>query len=259
MYKRVGFTIIEIMIFLAITGMMIALFLVNSGSLLDSQRYRDTILSLQTFLQDQYSETLNIRNSISGNFTCSINNTNLLTITNTGSSTKGQSDCLLVGKYIRTTDTNGTSIDSYPVVAVKQSCIDCKSDLQAFKENYLISQDASNSANLKTTHQLLWGAFMLKPDKTARLQFSMVILKSPTSGNIFTLISPLTIKTTKQLVDLYDALDNSNSTKNDLVICVDKRNLNLTKNMGIRILANSFNSSGVKYLGDGDNSVGGCQ
>lgn len=258
MYKRGGFTIIEIMIFIGITGLMIALLLTNSGSSLDMQRYRDTILSLQTFLQDQYSETISVRNNITGTFSCSISNTNSLTIT-TGDKMKGQSDCLLVGKYLKTSDNTGTTIDAYAVLAQKKACIDCKSDLDALKNDYLVADDSTNATNLKTTHKLLWGANMLKPDdKSANLQFSMAILKSPTSGNVYTLISPTSVSNIQSLLTLSNSINSDNSIKQDLVICVDKRNLNVRKNMGIRILANSIGPTGVSYLGDGDNSTGGC-
>ena len=50
-----GFTLVEAMLFLAITGLLTVGILVGSGVAISQQRYRDSVNSLKSFIQDQYS------------------------------------------------------------------------------------------------------------------------------------------------------------------------------------------------------------
>ena len=54
-----GFTIIEIMIFLAITGLLVVGVLVGTGSTIARQRYNDAVESFAEFLRRQYSFVIN--------------------------------------------------------------------------------------------------------------------------------------------------------------------------------------------------------
>lgn len=58
---RVGFTIIEVMLFLALTGLLLSGVLVGLGSNLSRQRYNDAVEDIADILQDQYSFVSDIR------------------------------------------------------------------------------------------------------------------------------------------------------------------------------------------------------
>ncbi|HEU4715394.1 MAG TPA: prepilin-type N-terminal cleavage/methylation domain-containing protein, partial [Candidatus Saccharimonadales bacterium] len=70
-----GFTIIEVMLFLAITGMLAAAILVGSGVAIGQQRYRDSVSSLQSYIQQQYNKVINVTNDRDKSWTCDSNGT----------------------------------------------------------------------------------------------------------------------------------------------------------------------------------------
>ncbi|MEP6710564.1 MAG: prepilin-type N-terminal cleavage/methylation domain-containing protein, partial [Candidatus Saccharibacteria bacterium] len=55
--RHPGFTIIEVMLFLAISGALAVGILIGSNVAITSQRYRDSLNSLQSLLQQQYNQT----------------------------------------------------------------------------------------------------------------------------------------------------------------------------------------------------------
>lgn len=244
-----AFTIIEVMIFLAFTGFMLALVFANSNDTIRRQQYRDSILSLQEFIQNQYSETINTRNTIPDGFNCVFNDS-VLSIDNSGSYKRGQSNCILIGKYITTGDSlDGTRITSYPIVAIKSSN-SSKLDLESIKQDYKVDYDKSNQIGLTDVYNITWNSSM-KTKLGSSLQFSFAILHSPTSANIFTLVS------NNSTAELSSLLLDSNSDDTDLTICLDKSNTNMNRMMGIKVNANSSNQAGVVYIGDGD-TTGAC-
>jgi len=247
--NKKAFTIIEVMIFLAFTGFMLALVFANSSDTIRRQQYRDSVLSVQEFFQNQYSETINTRNTIPNGFDCVLNNS-ILSITSGGSTNRGQSNCIIIGKYITTGDSlDGTKIYSYPILAIKSSA-SSKLDLEALKNDYKIDYDNTNKTGLAETYTVTWNSSM-RNKLGASLQFSAAILHSPTSANIFTLVSSITTSS------LNDLLANFNSDKTDLIICLDKSGTNFSKMMGVKVLANASNQTGVVYIGDGD-TTGAC-
>ena len=54
-----GFTVIELMLFLGITGALFAALMVGVSSNIIQQQYKDTVSTYANFLQNQYSEVLN--------------------------------------------------------------------------------------------------------------------------------------------------------------------------------------------------------
>src|SRR5687768_15768857 len=54
--KRDGYTIVEVMIFLAISGLMLSMAMIGSGNLARQTRYSDTVNSFHSTLQRVYEE-----------------------------------------------------------------------------------------------------------------------------------------------------------------------------------------------------------
>ena len=95
-----GFTIIETMLFLGISGVLIVAILAGTGTSINIQRYHDSVISLQSTLQNQYFDSTNVTNiPPTGALTC---NTNAAVTVDTSapSSGRGQSDCVLIGRYV---------------------------------------------------------------------------------------------------------------------------------------------------------------
>jgi type II secretory pathway pseudopilin PulG len=186
-----GFTIVETMLFLAISGVLIVAILAGTGTSINIQRYHDSVVSLQTTIQNQYFDSTNVTNiPPTGALSC---NTNATVTVNEGapSSGRGQSDCVLLGRYITITN-NGTTITTSSVVGYNNndpsSYANDISDLAAYKMSLLPGSDEATTIE--------WGAQIAWPvsgsgakSPTTPRTIAMLILRSPKSGLTYTFTS----------------------------------------------------------------------
>jgi len=176
-----GFTIIETMLVLAITGAMIAGLLVGVGSSISAQRYKDSVASFRALLQDQYSEVMNVSNDRDTNLTCdaaaNISESN-------GGPAPGQSDCVLLGKYISIVGEDITTAVVVGYIPPNTSPTGA-SDVSAIKDSYILG--ISTGSIVKTS--LEWGAQIAWPQgesgATPR-RLGVLIVRSPNSGTNYT-------------------------------------------------------------------------
>lgn len=99
-----GFTIIEVMLFLAITGALFAALMIGVNNGVVQQRYLDSVRSYKSLLQQQYSEVVNVRNE---NLDGKCNNDGSINDQVSRSTPRGTSPCVLLGRAIRITYDNG--------------------------------------------------------------------------------------------------------------------------------------------------------
>ena len=111
-----GFTIIEVVLFLAISGVLAVGLLVGIGSAIQQQQYRDAVQSYVGFLRGQYAQVLAVQNDRPDDQVCPIEGVS-------GSTIKGRSDCFVVGRYIATTgpvdNNDGRKYQAWPVYGAK--------------------------------------------------------------------------------------------------------------------------------------------
>ena len=94
-----GFTIIEVMLFLAVTGVLAAGILASVGSTLGLQRYRDAVDGFSSYIQGQYGQTINVRNDIDNHRECAADGTFLAA----HSAPPGTSEtCAIIGRLVTT-------------------------------------------------------------------------------------------------------------------------------------------------------------
>jgi len=221
-----GFTIVETMLFLAITGLLVMGVLVGTGTSINIQRYRDSVTSLQSFLQLQYSNVANVSNDTSAK-TCG----------GSDSTPRGQSDCVILGKYI-TINGNGTTIQTNDVIGDDHpSSANASDDLSALKNSSIRISDLDSE-----TYELEWGSSVgYKAGDSAPY---ILILRSPSSGIIRTFIS--TIPPVSN--DISSILNYNQPAQ----LCVGSNGLFTGTTMEVKIDANSTSASGVDILGDGN-------
>lgn len=102
--KRDGFTIVEVMIFLAISGLMLSMAMIGSGNLAKQTRFSDSVNSFHSSLQRQFEEVVsgvNTRQSTDND--CITGGQNLI---------PGTDECILLGKVITFNDVGGTQYTS---------------------------------------------------------------------------------------------------------------------------------------------------
>lgn len=169
--KGHGFTIIEVMMFLAISSLLLMGVFMLSGNLINGTRFTDSVRGLEGFLQRQYDEV----------------SSGVNTRDNTGClgapSTPGTSNCLLLGKVIVfriTTDT----VDTYNVIgsepAVQLSNPSLELLLASYNPQTVLASQAS--------YTIPWGAKIRagKRDSDNNSVNAVALLRSPASSQFAT-------------------------------------------------------------------------
>jgi len=232
--NKAGFTIIETMLFLGITGLLVAGLLVGTGTSISIQRYRDSVASLQSELQQQYSEVSNVSNDNSGGLTCygdgSVN-------------PKGQSDCVILGKFITVNNSRSLSIKTV-VGHIPSNSVSSLSDEAIFSES---GYDIHTSTMASLAYDIEWGSSIVD-NKGVDASFSMLILRSPSSGVIRTFIDPAKTIAEKDIITLLKA--NPSALTQSAKLCVNSNGLFTGTRTAVVITANSTGPNGVEVRGD---------
>lgn len=250
--KKTGFTIIETMLFLAITGVMVAALMAGVGISLNNQRYKDSVQSFRSYLQSQYSNLTNTFNDRDGSWSC---NSSASAVQPNGGvgQVRGQSECFLVGKYVTIVDKSITESD---VLGRSNGGHAGGDDIDKLA-NYNLS--VSSIHTLKS--QLEWGTRIGWPvsgtDSKARgtsRSLAILFIRSPDSGAIYTFTSDTAVApgVVKQ-ADLRKMLvknDSGNTAtaekgQRQRVICVDSDGLSTGGDTSVIISARASNSTAI--------------
>lgn len=243
--KGAGFTIIETMLFLAISCLLFVAILANTGNSVNVQRYHDSVYSLSSFLQKQLSDITNVNNDmIKNDCSTSVN------------VPRGQSDCVILGSYITSSD-NGQSIIVKKVIGTDSSNYTVATDdIGIFKQfNIQVLQSSVNNDNVVAdNYDLEWGVVLKnsKDNGSGVARFSILILRSPSSGVIRTFIDNTSenkddAKLRLMLDDMYAA--------QPARICVDSNGLFSGPMSAVLIHASASAQSDIEVVGDKDS---GC-
>jgi type II secretory pathway pseudopilin PulG len=229
-----GFTIIETTLFLGISGLLAAAVLIGTGSSLNTQRYMDSVRSLQSAIQAQYSEVANVINDSSTN------------MCGGSSASRGQSNCVAMGKLI-TSDGDKLTIKrvigTIPVTPLSGS-----SDIEDI-EDYNISYTDDGSSE----YELDWGVNISSTHPSNQI-FSMLIIRSPSSGLTRTFIRTDTNSISSSSLSS-DLLMWPNAMNVGARLCVESNGLFPGNKMAVRVEPGASSASNVKLFGDSDS---GC-
>lgn len=242
-YQR-GFTIIETVLFLAITGVLVVTILAGSGVAVNQQRYHDSVNSFASLLQAQYANAIAVHNDRGATLKCT--DASGLQTAPTGGDSRGASQCDLLGQVIRSTD--GTTITIDPVIGYKEAAAlagNPTSDVAALQAMSLQSLGSVDPSQIQS-QQLEWGAKLVNPDGSPAV-FSILIAKSPLSGMILTFVdSGLSAG-----ADSLGTLVKPANTQKGLTLCVAPQGLSTvgTAMSGVELLPNSASSAGVRLAG----------
>jgi len=181
--KQAGFTIIETMLFLGVSSLLIVLLIAGTGASINTQRYQDAAETFKLMLQQQYADVASVQNSRDDSWSCGAS----ARPTNTGTvqDNRGQSKCVLLGKYVRLQD---EKISIYRVVAYPRIATVQANDIDSLKANYTLNV-SSDGVDMSTME---WGTKIAYP-KTgggtiplAVRKMGILIVRSPDSGQVYT-------------------------------------------------------------------------
>lgn len=208
--NNTGFTIIETMLFLGVAGALTVGILVGSGVAINQQRYRDSVNSVKSFMQQQYSEVTNVVNDRDGSEACGDNAVVVQPPAIVTSQPRGASDCVMLGRYITITE-NGSKLNAVNVVGYRTvGAVEETSDIEEIKKNYKLGTATIG----QDTVDVPWGATIVQEHTTQPLALSVLILRSPLSGSIMTYTKDGAVANLVAIV----AVENSSSTRN---LCIN--------------------------------------
>lgn len=190
--RTVGFTIIETMLFLAVTGLLAVGILAGTGGAINQQRYRDSVNSLQSFLQDQYSKVTNVANDRDASWSCD----DAATVSQADGQPRGTGECLLLGRIV-TVDDIGKQLKVADVVGRRHAdAKDMSNDKDELLTNYTLKLSPVN----QETKDVAWGAMIVKPHTDTPQPTTLLIMRSPLSGSMLTFGSASTVNDPKVLI-----------------------------------------------------------
>lgn len=235
---RKGFTLIEVILFFAISGMMILGMMVGISSSINRQRYDQVSSSLTDYLQAQYGLNDNVRNDRPDGVACD------------GSSTteaRGWSDCTIAGRIVYSND--GKTIQSRPVYATSDGDTELVADEAAYLASLGLIAAPDTLVNENDTYSVLWQTkvYTDKSSQDTQNDFSVLILRLPINGLTRTYVSASGYSG-GSLDTLYS------STLDTLNLCVQPDGLTNAPATGVRVLGGASSSNGVQAIparGDG--------
>lgn len=244
-----GFTVIEVILFLAITGLLFAVLMVGVGAGINQQRYLDSARAYKALIQNQYAATLNIDNQITNDWGCQ---TGGVVDQNTPRSNRGTSECVILGKVIQVLPVSD-GIASVQTSSITGRLSAGTGDVQSMTDIDAILAYQPHIADFdKQVTDIDWGSYLMTDESPRRpSQAVIAILRSPATG----LIRVFTSKSSRTNSNLSDIINVTNAGA-ILSNCVESDTPVLTPKILVTVDPHIANSDGVRL--DGGNNEA-CQ
>jgi len=224
-WTRRGFTLIEVSLFLAITGLLFIGIVAGTQNSIYQQRFNDSVQNFAEFLRGTYAQVVNVQSLGNGN----------------------SADVFVYGKLITFGDSAENDINIYTVYGgEKNGDEEC-----AGKGNTL---DALGCAGIKTNptdgissfvdkYEPKWGA---KIDNRDGNLFSgeILIVRSPISGRVVTYYNASNTSSSETI------MTGADFKEQDVDFCVSPDGGSEKRN--VRIKAGASSASGVEIISDSD-------
>jgi len=237
-----GFTIIESMLFLAVAGALTVAVLAGSGLAINQQRYRDSVNSLKSLLQQQYSEASNVVNDRDGTQACA-DATVISPPDPVVPQLRGTSECMVMGRLV-TIDDTGKLVNTASVVGYRTpGAAEEASDIAEIQTNYRLGLSSLS----REEFDVAWGAGVVKPQTTEPMPISMLILRSPLSGSIMTYTAD------GQVTDLVSLVSTANAQKT-VNLCLNMTAQSITGNrMAVQIMPYATSQGSIQVPPEQEN------
>lgn len=191
-----GFTVVEVIIFIAISGALLALAMVSVSGSVRNARFEDDVRSTESYLQRQYSEVASGRNIRDTTLRCTGG------VVSAGpSAAPGTSTCIVLGRLL-SVDVGGDTITSRYIVADGTATMSGATESAKIMS---LGPTVVDDSLLNGSFQNPWGAvYQQMVDGTATNINSLAIIRSPDSGRMVIyhqLVASVTGTTTLALTD----------------------------------------------------------
>lgn len=243
--KQAGFTIIETMLFVGITGLIMAFMLVGVSTQLNHRRYQDASNSLLSYVQSQYNLVSNVNSARSASEVCIDHQVKAAETGDENDAGRGTSDCTIVGRLLRSVE-GGTGISSTQVIAT----VDAASlPLQRGDSDTKVLQDARLTTGLNVDqYSTQWNTKLVRPAPNGDQAgtFSILITRMPTTGLIHTYAN------TSATISLDELVDTANLV--DFKLCLDPNGLLglASEPTGTLIRADAASTGSIEFVSQGE-------
>jgi type II secretory pathway pseudopilin PulG len=245
-----GFTIIEVSLWISITGLLMMLLLVGWNISINTQSYHDSTRSFATFLQQQYTGIMDVTNDRDAKKTCSIQagGTKAEVADAPTVETRGQTDCVLLGKYIYT---DGTKAVSYTVIGKDKpdETIPALTDeKQTFTKTAATVMKTSDGA-APTAYTIPWTPKLYEKSDVANTKLIIAIMRSPTTGAVYTrwTTTSVSVDDSSTPLDVFGT-DATKYKTDELVMCFDPQTAVTGERQAVRIEKNASSMNSVSVL-----------
>ena len=243
--SRKGFTIIEVMLFLGLSGLILVSVIAGTYTSIAVQRYNDSVRSFAEFLRQTYAEVISPETLGAG----------------------ASNDYAIYGKVLvfGLEDPANSQDTVYTATLIGDTTIPSGSGTFAEELKSVGARlfCGSTDGKLDSTVNLYIPLWESKIENTDHQQFSgtIIIARSPTSGTVHTAYSseqfnlkencaPGDQSASTRFHTAIDENPSSFSTKNDLNFCIKSGNSNIVRD--IRLRADGRNTSAINILTDDD-------
>lgn len=241
-----GFTIIETMLFLGITGLLALTLLGGWTTMINTQRYKDSVKTVQSFLQQQYSLVHNVEilERDDNGVYCGVNGSGEVELYEDGAA-RGQSDCIQMGRLIKIT--NGTDIKAYAIFGVDIVDDVTTSDIAsiASRKPRVVVEEQYALANSELT--VPWQAEIEFPSSEGGGQqdVSLAIIRSPLTGSVHTYAANTPGGVISEIDDFIAA-----ANEREVNLCMDPGTAFSGDRIGVVIKARASSQSFVQTIQD---------
>lgn len=261
--NKTGFTMIELLLFLAVTAALAITLMGGMKVSMDIQRYRDSITTLRSYVQTQYNLSTNVVNTRQDNVRCDPITAVVTTSSGGGMlAKKGMSDCMVMGRII-SGDDDVSEVLSANIIGVKKSvpppAVDGKNPDELEFYNYASIDHPQSDPSLldQDNYAINWGSRIVKRGSLDPMRFKMAIIRSPTTGMLRTFFADGESSSNMRLNDMIKPAYQLTSPK---VLCIANTGISLrgyptgSSMLGIRIGAYATNQAAIS-LPDGDENL----
>lgn len=175
---------------MAISGLLATLLMVGWSARVNTERYRDSVVTLQSFMQQQYNLVYNVENERAGNLQCSRAATppSSIRVDEVDSDAipkKGQSNCVLLGRFLTiTSDGAGSRIEVQAVLGMEPDSSPAPGATVADILRQYRATPITQSIGLSDSSlQVPWGATVVDGDNNPR-SLTVAIIRSPLGGKL---------------------------------------------------------------------------
>lgn len=228
---KAGFTIIETILVLGVTGALVVGIFVGVGTQINIQRYRDSADSLKNLFQEQYSELASIQNDRPDTWSCNATGQTI----QSSPEVRGQSDCVMLGRLV---DIRNGDMTLYSVLGHEVASPDPGADdVTSLRDNYRLNV----SSVVVEQGELEWSSVIARPVAGPGISgaptprdLSILFIRSPDSGQIYT-FSSNTVQATPGPATLRNMVVSGNTIpgQGEQIICVNSNNPLLNDDLSV--------------------------